>query len=71
MSREFCSDVWQMNIGVSIRMAALMGLHREATYTRSDPTPDSVAKAESARRTLVWYSFLCSDVKFVLLYIVG
>lgn len=63
-----CSDAWQMNIGVAIRMAALMGLHREATYTMDEPTPDLVVKAESARRTLVWYSFLYPDAKFVFAY---
>lgn len=31
-----------------------MGLHKEETYVTSDPTPDAIAKAESARRTLVW-----------------
>lgn len=35
-----------------------MGLHMEETYLTSDPTPDVIAKAESARRTLVWaFSF--------------
>lgn len=52
------ADVWQINIGISIRMAVLMGLHLEGTYTMGDPTPDSTTKAESARRTLVWYLFL-------------
>ena len=51
-------DVWQINIGISIRMAVLMGLHLEETYTMSNPTPDSIAKAEAARRTLVRYPFL-------------
>lgn len=34
-----------------------MGLHSEETYLTGDPTPDTVAKAESARRTLVWALF--------------
>lgn len=41
-----------------MRMAILMGLHREETYTISEPVPDAVARAESARRTLVWPVFL-------------
>lgn len=51
-------------------MAVLMEMHREATYTMSDLTPESVAKAESARRTLVWHSFLWSNVNSVLVYMV-
>lgn len=51
--RDIRTDMRQINIGISIRMAILMGLHLEGTYTMNDTTPDSIAKAESARRTLV------------------
>jgi hypothetical protein len=40
-------------MGIAIRMAALMQLHREETYYIQDPTRDDLMKAESARRTLV------------------
>lgn len=35
-----------------MRMAALMRLHREETYTLKNPTKELIIKAESARRTL-------------------
>ncbi|CAM1506366.1 Fc.00g060070.m01.CDS01 [Cosmosporella sp. VM-42] len=41
-----------INMGVSMRMAALMHLHREETYQMTNPTPDLIIRAESARRTL-------------------
>ena len=40
-------------MGISMRMAALMQLHREETYQMQNPTPELVIRAESARRTLV------------------
>ncbi len=43
-----------LNLGIAIRMAALMRLHREETYALADPlNREAVIKAESARRTLV------------------
>ncbi|POR34210.1 Putative transcriptional regulatory protein [Tolypocladium paradoxum] len=41
-----------INMGIAVRMAALMQLHREETYQVQNPTPDLVIRAESARRTL-------------------
>ncbi|KAH6900781.1 hypothetical protein B0T10DRAFT_393556, partial [Thelonectria olida] len=41
-----------INMGVSVRMACLMRLHREETYHIQNPTPETVMRAESARRTL-------------------
>ncbi|KAM0328841.1 hypothetical protein ACHAQA_005257 [Verticillium albo-atrum] len=41
-----------INLGIATRMAILMHLHREETYTIKAPTPELVIKAESARRTL-------------------
>ncbi|KLU92072.1 hypothetical protein MAPG_11019 [Magnaporthiopsis poae ATCC 64411] len=41
-----------INLGIAMRMAALMGLHREETYALSNPTKELVIAAESARRTL-------------------
>ena len=40
-------------MGIAIRLATLMQLHREETYYAHNPTPDLVIRAESARRTLV------------------
>lgn len=40
-------------MGISMRMAALMQLHREETYQLSSPNPELIMRAESARRTLV------------------
>ena len=51
-----------MSVGISVRMAILMGLHNEETYLSSDPNPDVIAKAESARRTLVWACFFISSI---------
>ena len=42
----------QMNMGVAIRMATLMMLHREETYKLNNPTPEAIMVAESARRTI-------------------
>lgn len=39
-------------MGIAIRMANLMMLHREETYKLENPTPDTIIRAESARRTL-------------------
>ncbi|KAG6014829.1 hypothetical protein E4U43_006082, partial [Claviceps pusilla] len=41
-----------MNMGIAIRMAILMRLHCEETYHISNPTPELVIRAESARRTM-------------------
>ncbi|KAG8420559.1 hypothetical protein J3459_010966 [Metarhizium acridum] len=41
-----------INMGIAIRMAILMQLQREETYHISNPTPDLIIRAESARRTL-------------------
>lgn len=40
-------------MGIAVRMAALMHLHREETYQVQNPTADLNMRAESARRTLV------------------
>lgn len=42
----------QINVGIAMRMAALMRLHREETYTLQNPSKEMVIAAESARRTL-------------------
>lgn len=47
-----------VNLGIALRMAILMKLHREESYTLDDPTPAMVQNAESARRTLVCYPIL-------------
>ncbi|KPM34051.1 hypothetical protein AK830_g12522 [Neonectria ditissima] len=41
-----------INMGVSMRMASLMRLHREETYQVQNQNPDVIMRAESARRTL-------------------
>ncbi|KIH94650.1 transcription factor [Sporothrix brasiliensis 5110] len=41
-----------VNLGIALRMAILMQLHREETYALDDRTPAMIQKAESARRTL-------------------
>lgn len=41
-----------INMGIAIRMAILMQLHREETYHIPNPTPELVMRAESARRTI-------------------
>ncbi|ROW10394.1 hypothetical protein VMCG_01645 [Cytospora schulzeri] len=41
-----------INVGIAMRMAALMRLHREETYTLQNPSKEMVIAAESARRTL-------------------
>ncbi|EFX01951.1 transcription factor [Grosmannia clavigera kw1407] len=46
------SYVRQLNLGIAIRMALLMQLHREETYVLEDSTPSMIQEAESARRTL-------------------
>jgi hypothetical protein len=43
----------QINMGIAMRMAALMQLHREDTYSLTNPTAELIVRAESARRTLV------------------
>lgn len=45
-------DRSSMDMGVAVRMASLLKLHREETYTLSPGAPaDQVMRAESARRT--------------------
>lgn len=39
-------------MGIAMRMAALMRLHREDTYTLQNPSKEMVIASESARRTL-------------------
>ncbi|TQV92119.1 chitinase 1 precursor [Cordyceps javanica] len=41
-----------MNMGVAVRMATLMMLHREETYKLNNPTREAIMVAESARRTI-------------------
>ncbi|KAI5467791.1 hypothetical protein BGZ63DRAFT_344761 [Mariannaea sp. PMI_226] len=41
-----------INMGISMRMAALMRLHREETYQIQNPNTETIIRAESARRTL-------------------
>ncbi|KAJ3475708.1 hypothetical protein NLG97_g9366 [Lecanicillium saksenae] len=41
-----------INMGVAIRMATLMTLHREETYQLQNKTPETIMVAESARRTI-------------------
>ncbi|KAK5991111.1 hypothetical protein PT974_09389 [Cladobotryum mycophilum] len=41
-----------INMGISVRMAQLMQLHREETYHIQNATPELIVRAESARRTL-------------------
>ncbi|KAJ6786287.1 hypothetical protein PWT90_00827 [Aphanocladium album] len=41
-----------INMGVAIRMATLMMLHREETYQLQNKTPETIMAAESARRTI-------------------
>ncbi|KAL2692122.1 hypothetical protein Neosp_002528 [[Neocosmospora] mangrovei] len=41
-----------INMGVSMRMASLMRLHREETYRVQNPSPEVIIRSESARRTL-------------------
>lgn len=43
----------KINMGISMRMATLMQLHREETYHVHNSTPDVIIRSESARRTLV------------------
>lgn len=40
-------------MAIAMRMATLMQLHREETYTMHNPTKELIIRAESARRTLV------------------
>lgn len=42
----------QINVGIAMRMAALMRLHREETYALQNPSKEMIIAAESARRTL-------------------
>jgi hypothetical protein len=41
-----------VNMGIAMRMATLMQLHREETYQIHNPTAELIIRAESARRTL-------------------
>ncbi|KAK3331041.1 hypothetical protein B0H66DRAFT_466912 [Apodospora peruviana] len=45
-------DRSSINMGIAMRMATLMQLHREETYVLVNPTKDLIIRAESARRTL-------------------
>ncbi|KAK0733686.1 hypothetical protein B0T26DRAFT_631339 [Lasiosphaeria miniovina] len=45
-------DRSSINMGIAVRMATLMQLHREETYVLVNPTKELVMRAESARRTL-------------------
>ncbi len=48
------ADASQINLGIAMRMATLMRLHREETYTLAPgSSPDIIMKAEVARRTIV------------------
>ena len=40
-------------MGIAVRMATLMNLHKEETYVLLNPTMEEIVEAESARRTLV------------------
>lgn len=42
----------QINMGIAVRIASLMQLHREETYTLTAQTRSIIIEAESARRTL-------------------
>ncbi|CAK7245363.1 MAG: hypothetical protein STHCBS139747_006943 [Sporothrix thermara] len=44
-----------VNLGIALRMAILMKLHREESYNMNNPSSTMVQNAESARRTLVRY----------------
>ncbi|RBR17055.1 uncharacterized protein FIESC28_06557 [Fusarium coffeatum] len=41
-----------MNMGIALRMASALRLHLEETYDIANPTPDTIIRGESARRTL-------------------
>lgn len=41
-----------INMGIAMRMAALMRLHREETYALQSPSKEMIIASESARRTL-------------------
>jgi len=47
------ADLGQINMGIAVRIATLMQLHREETYAMTNPTKELIIQAESARRTLV------------------
>ena len=51
----------QMNMGIALRMASALRLHLEETYDIANPTPDTIIRGESARRTLVSYSGHIAD----------
>jgi hypothetical protein len=42
-----------VNMAIAMRLATLMGLHKEDIYNKAGDTPDENIQAESARRTLV------------------
>jgi hypothetical protein len=44
-------------MGIAIRMAILLRLHREETYSLQNPTKELIVEAESARRTIVRGSY--------------
>ncbi|KAK1826686.1 hypothetical protein QBC39DRAFT_363766 [Podospora conica] len=41
-----------INLGIAVRLATLMQLHREETYALVNPSKELIVQAESARRTL-------------------
>lgn len=42
-----------INFGIALKIATILQLHREETYALTNPTPELIIQAESARRTLV------------------
>ena len=42
-----------INMSIAVRIGTLLQLHREETYTLTDPPLELIVEAESARRTLV------------------
>lgn len=56
-----------VNLGIALRMAILMQLHREETYALDNPTQAMIQKAESARRTLVCRHYPASNLVNLIL----
>lgn len=54
-------SVAKINLGIAIRMASLLQLHREESYNMTNPTSEQIVQAESARRTLVNSSIRLSN----------
>ncbi|CAI4211185.1 unnamed protein product [Parascedosporium putredinis] len=53
---RLAQDHLSINMGIAIRMAILMQLHREETYNSENRSFDDIIRAESARRTLVRFT---------------